>query len=82
METIKKITETFKGEGDIIIICSKKLAQKLNQELADINVPDTQKATFKNENKVDLGFTAFYYNGVTLHYTSDFEKFIEGIKKR
>lgn len=81
MENINRIIETFKDEKEIIIICSKELALKLNQEIADFNTNiDGQQGLFKNQNKIDLGFNSIFKNGVTLHYTSDFPKFIEGIK--
>jgi hypothetical protein len=82
MENINRIIETFKDEKEIVIICSKELALKLNQEIADFNTKtDGQQGFFKNENKIDLGFNSILKNGVTLHYTSDFQKLIEGIKK-
>lgn len=74
MENIDKITEMFKDEKDIIIVCSQKLALKLNKELSGMNVSDIQQGMFKNKNMTDLGFTSVYRNGVQLHYTSDFER--------
>lgn len=81
MENINKIVEAFDGEKNVMIVCSKELAMKLNQELANINTPESQHGIFKNENKIDLGFTSVFKNGVTLHYTSDFDRFIDGVKK-
>lgn len=81
MKNIDKITEAFAGEKDVIIICSKELAIKLNQELADIITKSDQQGIFMDEKKIDLGFNSVFKNGVTLHFTSDFEKLNKSIEK-
>lgn len=74
MENLKKITEAFEGEDEIVLICSKKLASKLDTELAEMTVQEGQYGVF--ENKVDSGFNSVCHNGITIHYTSDISKLL------
>lgn len=68
MDQLNKITDAFKGEKEILILCSKKLALELDDELANMTMKENEIGFFKTNNKVDLGFRSVYYNGMTLHY--------------
>lgn len=80
MKNINRITNALKGE-EFLLICSPELAFKLDQELFEIALKGLDNVRlFPNLNSIDLGVNSVYYNGTTLHYTGDLDRFMESIK--
>ena len=69
MKTIDKLIEVFKGEDEVIVICSDKLKDVLDKELSNFMV----KGNFSRlevEVGRDLGFNSVTRSKTTLHYNS------------
>ncbi len=85
MKNLNRISEAFRGEDEgVIIICSKKLELKLNEEIANITSEISQTngtSQRKLDAALELGIKSVSVNGVNLHYTSDLGRFHEGLKE-
>ena len=69
MKTIDKLIEVFKGEDEVIIICSYKLKDVLDKELSNFMVKGNC-SRLEAEVGRDLGFNSVTRSKTTLYYNS------------